>query len=375
MATTLDELLSPEEPDDALTFLLTQLASEGFPTTAWESGGAIYTVLKSEALTLSDKAKLVRDIAAGGLLELSEKKWLTLLASNRFQCDRFAATFAAGTVTLTNAGTGAQAIPAAGSWITGATGRRYNSTNTGVVNIPGSGGTAVLTYRAESPGAAYNIATATAVTLVTPLPGVTAALTVTTGSTWLTTQGTDEEPDAALKTRCRARWATVGLQKTRDAYLYLAVTAPGVTTPVTRIYVDDANPRGAGTVDVWIAGAAGPLSTADESLVRAYVLARKSPASDVAVANAVTVTVNVTADLYYGAAFTGAPAQAQAAVTALINATPVGGTLYWSAIVEALMAPDGVFKTVLTAPGADLALAANQVAVPGSFTLNLFPVS
>ena len=195
------------------------------------------------------------------------------------------------------------------------------------------------------------------------------ALTDAGEGTWLTTQGTDGEPDAALRTRCRARWATVGLQKTRDAYVFLATTVPGLTTPPTRVYVDDTNPRGPGSVDVWIAGPAGPLALEAEAVVRAYVVARRSVTADVQVRNATVLPIDVTADVYFRSQYTRALAQATDELTQLIHATELGGFVSVAEMYRALCAPDGVFDARITVPAANVPVARNQVAVPRTLTL------
>ena len=372
MATTLDDVLTPDSEDQALAFLLTQLAALGFPTTAWQTGGVAYTLLRVQAKALSNLAGLIAKLARGGLLDYAEKAWLTLLAKGWFQLDRYLSTFAVGQVALTVApGSGPYTISAGQLWIADNFGHRYNSSNTGSV-VLASGTTTQVPFRAENPGAAFNIAVGSGLTLTTPLPGVTAALPDLGTGTWLTTQGTDDESDPALRTRCRTRWATIGLQKPRDAYVYLATNTPGVATPPSRVYVDDANPRGPGTLNVWIAGPAGPVSTADEALVRAYVVARKSPCADVQVANAVPVAVAITADVYYDGGYATALTQAADALTSLINAVPLGGTLSWAEAVGAITNVPGVYDVQnlrLNGGTANLTVAANQTAVAGVYTL------
>jgi hypothetical protein len=56
---------------------------------AWQTGSVVYTLLRIEALSLSDKVKLVAAIARGVLLDLSSGAWLTLLARSHYGLDRY----------------------------------------------------------------------------------------------------------------------------------------------------------------------------------------------------------------------------------------------------------------------------------------------
>lgn len=369
--TTLDDLLSPESEDESLSYFLTELAAVGFPTTAWQTGGVAYTLIRVLAKAVSDKLALIRNLAASGFLDLAAGGWLTLLAKSAYTLDRYLATLAQGTIRIAiGASYAPQTVQPGQLWVTDNAGHRYNAVNPAPVAIS-AGASAVIPFRAESPGSAYNIANGTGLSMVTALPGMTAALEVS-GASWLTVQGADDETDANLRARCRARWATVGLNKTRDGFLFLAMNAPGVTTQPNRVYVDDTNPRGPGTCNVWLAGPGGPLPAPDVATIASYLSARQSVCSDVATANAVTRAVDVAATVYYRAAYTGALGDATNRVTAMLQALDLGAPVYLAEVLEQLMGAAGVYNVAgltLNGGAADLALAVNEVATVGTFTL------
>ena len=366
---TFAQLTATVSESDMLQYFLTELAGKGLPTIAWQSGGIIYTLLKIEARAFSDMLGLVSLVAKGGLLDFATGDWLTLLAKSAYQLDRDPSKFAVGGVEVAVAsGFGPITINPAQLWVVTPGGIRYNSTNTGVVTLPAGPSNTVIPFRAEAPGAAANVAIGTLLSLTTPIPGVSVGFHDYGSGVWQTSQGADAELDEALKARCRAKWSTIGLQKTVDGYVFLAENAPS-DTRVTRVSVESLSPRGPGTVNVWIAGPAGPLSSGDETIVRNYVQARASAAADVQVQNATAVPFNVTATIYYKSAFTSAVSQATENLTALVERTGLGGTIYKSAIIEALMLPDGVVNVVLSSPGSDTSIAANEVFTAGTFSL------
>lgn len=382
MTYTLSDLLVPPNEAQVTTTLLAALTSVGFPVTSWPAGGAGRTLVQSFARVLADGLGLVSNVARGGLLDLapgtdpgSPGDWLTLFAASHYGLPRRAAAFGTAKVRLTVAsGAGPYTITPGQLWATSAQGRRYNSANTTNVTALAGPSTVDIDLRAENAGAAYNLALGAVLTLETPLPGVTAATIESSGGsgTAMVIAGTDQERDAALRARCRSRWATIGLQKTAPAYDALARQVPSVGDPlvslVTRTKIDDTNPRGAGTVDVWIAGESGPLSAPEAAAVRDYLLARKSVTADLQVLNAAPVAVNVTAVLRVRNN-SGASAEAVTRVTAAINAVDIGGTLYRAQLIEELMTPAGVINAVLSIPFADISLVASQVFTVGTLTI------
>lgn len=374
---TLDDLLSAETEDSALTFLFTQLSSLKYPVTSWNSGGRAYTKLKAFARAIANISGSIKAIAAGGLLSLSTGDWLTLLAWEWYDTERNLATFAQGSIVITVAeGAGPYTIsPNQLIVFDQSTGRRFISANAVDVDLPAGPAAAPITFQAESPGSAYNSPIGGSLGFTTPLPGVTAAFQDLGSGTWLTQQGTDDEADETLQTRCRTKWALLGINKPADAYTFLALNTPGVGTPVSKVYVDDSNPRGPGSIDLWIASNAGPLPTADESLVRDYIVSLQSPSADAEVNNALTHGVTITVTIQFRGTFaTVVTATANDTIRKRIQQMPIGGTLYISQILEDLMGIDGVVNIplsslIINGVNDDLVLGVNQVAVFTSLTI------
>lgn len=382
MAYTLADLLSPPTEVQLTTTILAALSSLGFPVTSWPVGGAGRTLVQAFARVLAAVLVLVANVARGSLLDLatgtdpgSPGDWLSLLAKSQYQLDRRAPTFAKVKLRLSaSSGAGPYTITPGQLWALSSAGRRYNSANTGNVVLSAGPSTADIELLAENPGVAYNLGLGAVLTLETPLPGVTALSIESSGGsgTAMVSAGVDQESDAALRLRCKSRWQTIGLQKTSDAYDALAKQAPSAADPdvypVTRTKLDDTNPRGAGTVNLWIADAAGPLTTPDETAVRAYCVARKSVTADLQVANAVARPINVTATIYVQGN-SGAQAEAVTRLTAAINAVAIGGTVFDGQLIEELMTPTGVYDATITSPTGDVVLAANEVATVGTLTI------
>ncbi len=366
-----DDLITPKTYADmrAALFALLQNPPSGgaFPVTSWREGDVARTLTEVDAQSLAELSKLIVAIASGGLLEKATGDWLTLLAWNVYGLERGPAVATLGTCRLTAAaGVGPYFISPGQLWAASTTGLRYQSANTSGLTVP-LGGTLNLTFRAEEPGAAYNVANGTITSLLTSLPGVSISNPNPGSGSWVTTVGVDVESDELLKIRCRARWAELGFGSPDEAYdLWAKAAATAITR--TRPVPDVAGPNGGG-VTIYVAGPSGPVTTGDVAAAQTYIAARAPltviPTVVNTTANAQTITATLFGKPQYQAS---ALAAATAALQALAASIPIGGTLYRAAVLEALMSPGGVQNATLSAPAADVVLAAGQVL---TLTVNL----
>lgn len=397
MATTytLADLLSPETADDALDVLLTDLAAQGFPTTAWDDFEPIVGLLRADARALSSLLALLSITARAGLVELSPGTdagspgdWLSLLAGN-YGLTRSAATYAKLRATVSMAPTASPYTLSAGGLtiehVTGGLRYRYVS-NAAFTGVIAPGGSLVIELDAEIAGRAYNRALGAIVAPVQSIPGMTVVLTDAGGGTPMVISGVDAERDSSLRARLRTRWDTIGLQKTSLGLEFLARNTPGVSTPITRVSIDALNPRGTGTVDIWLATDAGPALAPDVALVNTYVRDRSAIGSDVLVqaasAEAVAIGCTVRAP---GAIASEVAAALALALDELVLSIPLGGTLYLSQLVDVLQDESlGVrnvdLSTITIAVGGgapslmtgDVTLASlSYVAVPAAHTITV----
>lgn len=343
---TLSELLTAKTATTILGELLAKMAAKGFELSDWFSGSVQRTLVEIDAEALAEAFKLIPLIAAAGFLDLATGAWLDLLAKSQYNLVRNPSVYTLGTITLTcAAGFGPVTVEAGDLILATASGKQFRNTAGGTI---ADGGTLVLAIKAESPGTLYNVPNASITKLLTPIPGVTA----NNPSGWLTTSGANEESDALLRERCRARWGDL-TGSTATAYEYWARTA---SASVTKVLILDQNPRGEGTVDVVIWGEGGlggdVVTTVDD-----YVQAKRPLCSNVEVYAADELVVTVTATIKVKAA-----SRAAAEATALANLaqlqvdTAIGGTLRDEFILTAITSPAGVTEVTMTNPVGDTAL-------------------
>jgi uncharacterized phage protein gp47/JayE len=352
--------------DQVFTSLLGTLAAQGFPAAAWQPGSVPRTLLRASSEALSVLYGIVGDTGAAAFLDYATGAWLTLHAASRFDVTRAAATFAEHSLTLVNAsGAGPYTIGPGALVMASSGGVRFRSTNTANVVVPLSGSVTV-TLRAEVSGPAGNAAPAV---ILSP---ANAGMSSTYGS--VTKSGADEESDANLRARCRAKWSTLGRGATLDAYVYLATSCPEAPT-VTRAKA--ATGGGNGTVTVYVAQTSAAATGGQVSTVLAYVTAR-APATDGAtVVAADVVTVNVSGAVTFESATyntSDAHAAIEAALEAALGARPIGEDVDLGALYAAIRgATPGVLDVDLNTPSGDTAVGVDEVSEAGTISLTYAP--
>lgn len=342
------------------------LAFPTFPVTSWNSGGVARTLVEADAQATWDLLNAIETITEGGFLFTASGSWLDLVAQNMYGLTRNPAVSTQGLVNLTAAsGAGPYTIAPGTMYLATASGLRYININSFV--IPLSGTVSGVLFQAEKPGSVYNVGNNNITVLVTGLAGVTANNPDPgpPSHSWITQSGQDTESDSALQARCAARWVALG---PGNPALYYDSQAKKANTAVTRtnVFPDGST---AGQVDVVLAGAAGGVSGGVVSQVQTALQAVAPQLITVLCSSATGVTVTVTATLYvYAASLASVTANAANALAALIAGIAVGGTVYLNDIIAILSAPSlpGVRNVVVTSPGSDTVLTANQVATLSS---------
>lgn len=196
---------------------------------------------------------------------------------------------------------------------------------------PNPGGAAVeVAMTAQQAGAAGNIGNSATLALVTSYPGLSVTNPAITGTqTWITRRGRDAETLPKLKARCDQQWSNLSFDVSSERFARIirdAFEASGETSPITRIYVDDTNPDGPGSVWVYMARDSGPATADDVALVNAYVTPRyKAGSGPFASKAAVVLTITISGTIKGPANETTALTQASAALSALAPKYAIGG--------------------------------------------------
>jgi phage-related baseplate assembly protein len=382
MSYSLAELTTPLTADEVEAAIYAALVARGAKTTAWKPGAVVRTIIAGVAIVLAAFSSLAALVAAGGFLDLATGDWLTLLARYAFGVERIGATFATGTVTLTNASGTAYSGGADDLIVQNSTTDAvYRSTEAWSLDAAGGPNDEIdvevraVEARSDSTSPAGDVDA-----LVTTLSGVA----VTNAAALI---GTDEEEDPALRTRCLERTGPLSPNGPKDAYAYAArgaLDANGDSIGVTRVATQAV---GDGTVNVWVATATGAVTgdpddpATDLGAIAAAIYEQAEPLSvEAVVASATAYPIAVTYELwiYTSAGLSEADVEAlvETALEDLFARTPIGchlvGStryLYQDDIKTAIgSVRDEIFHVTVTAPPALVVSTISAVMTLGTVT-------
>lgn len=383
MATvSVDQLVTVPTKDQQLQTVIDLLDSLGFSTTSWQDGSVDRTKLEVFAQCYVTLATIIRDLARSGFNADAVGDWLTLFSASQYDNTRAVARSTKGTVVLT----ASASAPGPFTIDTGANqkivadtvnGYIYRNTTGGTLN---AGSTLEVTVQADVAAANRDVANDTITILKTPMAGVTVSNPAISGtSTWITQFGADPESDDELKFRNQTKWGTLAPDGPESAYLNWAVTADAA---VTRVTVNDLNPRGPGTANLYLAGANGAVGASVVAAVDDYIQGvtdgkrRRGLNVDLETSSAANLTVVITGTVFILAQYNTTELQdaIKLAIDTFFKAIPIGGTktsstgpgyVILSGLANAIFqAGTGVFNAKISSPTDDVELAATQVAVP-----------
>jgi uncharacterized phage protein gp47/JayE len=356
---SLFDVQTPLARDSIRSLLLSLLDAAGFPVDAWQDEGSARALVEMAAQLGAEQSKPVALLAKMPFLDTSEADFLSAKLKSDFDEERNPAVATIMPVRLVNAGSTTYSKNAREIILTSSSGRTYS-------NVAGASVTAaattVVNFVAEVAGAAGNVPAQT-MQLTTPLAGVTAIF-----DGGFITAGADEESDPAARERARTKWATLRTEKIRAGITNLVRTA---APSVTGHSIDDENPRGPGTLDVYLAGDNATAGSGDVTLVQTaldgalFGTGTDEPAG-LAIA-APTLSLDLDATVYVrGVTEEAALTALTAAWQAFLVTVPVGGfdlspgpqnVILPGQIVDAFSEVAGVVSTAVE-------LGADQIDVP-----------
>jgi uncharacterized phage protein gp47/JayE len=265
MALSVQQITTPPTQAEVAQWIIDTLQDFGLQTTGWQPGRVQLTIVNMIARVASGFGYIIASTARATQLVSATGPALDAYALNRFDETRADAQKTAGPFTLTNSGTLPHTIGIGDLLFESSSGIQYQNTEA-MTLAAGPGTVDTIDVEAVLAGAAGNIANDATIALVTPLAGVsvTNPSPGTDGSgdplPWYSLRtGADPETDAQLREACSTKWGLLAVEKTSTAVKHLALSVDGVA----KVALNDANPRGAGTVDVYVAASSALVSTAE----------------------------------------------------------------------------------------------------------------
>jgi hypothetical protein len=243
-----------------------------------------FTEARAEGIRATIAATVNPDAVSG--------TWLDIVLKGRYQEDRIPALKTkARPYVGAAAGGGTQVIKPGDLRADAGNGIFFVNTQGGTI---AAGVTGQLDFECEVAGIIGDVADLA----ITGFQRAPAGLTISNPAGWKTAGGRDAEKDGPYRKRCYAKWLSIGAGWTRDAFDYWV---PKFAPSVTRIYVDDSNPLGSGSLKVYLANSTGPATIGELATVLAGLISRAfRPLGTVLpiVVAAPLVTITVTGTVY-----------------------------------------------------------------------------
>lgn len=278
-----------KDEEDIMSALVADAQSQLPQVTNYNSGGIFRTIL--EIFTRGIKAfyDLLANVIRQAFVQTATGNWLDLKVGE-IGITRKPALKTEGDITFRRTGTSGNVVIPIGTIVetdVDTQGRKYRFITTEEAILLNGTTSITAPAEAEFAGAEFNLGNSTIKNLVTTIAGVDS---VDNPSGWLTREGTDVENDTDLRYRYRLKWEELAMGATKMAYVGYAMEVNGVVD----VEVDDAWPRGQGTVDVYITGTNGMPTAELIAAVQAVVNAKKPICSDADVLAPAAVVINAT---------------------------------------------------------------------------------
>ena len=363
--------------DQIVTDMLTKIADRT-KLTNFNVGSVIRTLVEVFCAAIADLGDLILAALKAGFLATATGYWLDLKAKE-FGVVRHPAKRAEGIVYFMRSVPRDENItlPAGTiiSTLKDSEGKAYRYlTQDEVVLVAGTSEIAASII-AQSAGAEFNVGPGSIKKTVVHIRGVD---TVENRSDWITSEGTNQESDESLRRRAFLAWEELTQGSTERAYISWALS----DSRVTSAFVNGHQPRGQGTVNIYILGAGGMPSPSLIADVQAIIDENRPLCSDALVlapdSKDVTIDLAITPKRY--AVTTEIEAEVRKRIEAYFNPQGdpdyrwidplgVGQKVIFNQLVEIVMSVDGVYDVLLSSPTGDIEIDTDQLPTLASLVI------
>lgn len=376
MPLSIDDIQEPLTIDELKSFLFEKLSELNFPVEAWQDEGGARSFVELQSATGVELSKVIAQLATLPYLGDATGKFLSKLTQSHYDEPRAVAVRTVFDVDMVNSGGSSHVIALRQLISKASNGTTFTNITAPVVT---AGVTTTVTWEAQIAGSASNVPAQT-LELVTPLAGVQA---VYDGN--ITTVGADEESDPKLTERARGKWGTLRVSKIEEGVRNLVRTA---APNIHSVGFNSQNPRGPGTVDVYLAAQNATAGGADVIAVQAALdvafFGNGTVTKLVEAIAAPTIAQNLTGTIYFtGVEPTDLANNILAAWREFLAEIPIGGfnlspgpvnVLLQGQVVNKLSDVSGVVGIVLTVPAPLTVIPANTKVIEGTFNVTFTPV-
>lgn len=367
----LDEILPVPDRDELASSIQEELKGEGFAITNFATGGVFYALMMIFIQIRIELVKLLRKVLNNVFVRHAEGDWLELKAAD-FSKTRKQPLKTKGYVTLQRAMPGGAIKLSKGDVFKtdpDILGEELRYLVVDNATMPATETSFKVLVEAEKAGAVYNVPPGQIKKSLTHIEGVDG---ITNDADWIVQEGSDLEDIESLRERTLNAWAELSTLPIADKYKNVCEAVPGVLF----VRVDDLHPRGQGTIDVIVTGAAGEATEGLLAAVRVAADQIKGPYDDVLVKSSETVPqdIDVTIWIPADADDTGLEAREKAVLTDLLKIRKGRelNRLVHSDIIYATRKDSDIIRNVIvTTPSSDVELENDKVIVLGEVNVTI----
>lgn len=284
----LDEVLPVPEIDELKDDIIAELEDEGFVITNFSSGGVFYTLMMIVLRVRIELVQLLRTVLNNLFVSHASGTWLELKAAD-FSKKKKRAVKTQGYITLRRSMDGeAVRIPKATIFKTfkdiNGDELRFLTMEDTVMQATAT--SVRILVEAEKEGARYNVPVGQISKSLTHLEGID---NIKNEDDWIKQEGSDIEDDESLRNRTLNAWAELSSRPIADKYKNVCESVEGVLF----VTVNDLHPRGQGTIDIVVTGAAGEATEALLDKVRAQANSIRGEYDNILVKSSETVAQDI----------------------------------------------------------------------------------
>jgi len=313
----------------------------GVPVTSWEVGDPTDSLAQWVTEEIAALEVVFVDFCKSAFLDYAAAdstlyEWLVIVAAQNFGYVARTATYATGTIRLTNTAGGIYTFDIGDLTIKNSvTGATYHNTESGTL-LGGTLSMATiidLAIEADLPGSASTSGVGDIDTMVTTFLGVTC-------SNAAVVTGQDAEPATSIVTGCRAKLARMTNGGPKDAYVSVALDS-ALTGTTEAIKARSTSDSVTGQVSVYVASATGTVTAPSLALIQSAVELWAEPLCITptvysATAMSFSVQYSVVAYKSWGLTSVEAVAAIDAALMAWFAERPIGGDITPTATLGSL---------------------------------------
>jgi len=366
----MEKIIPIPDEEEEMENIEAELAEADFPITNFKKGGVFYHIIRMFVTLFIELKQLARTILNSCFILHAQGDWLEIKAAD-FSKSLKEAVKARGYVTVYRAEyDNAVQVTKGHCFKTepDASGNELKFYTVEDTVIDAGAQIGKVLVEAEEPGTYYNVAPGKITISMIHIDGMDY---VTNEKEWLIREGADVEDYEDLRSRCTSSWAELATRTIEEKLRNAARSVPGVLDA----RVDAQHPRGQGTVDVIVTGAAGEASPELIRKVGEAIEPLKGNYEDYLVKSSEVVRQDFELVIYLAedAATDGVDAQATKLIEDMMALTRGEmNTLYRDSIIQVLSTKiDNYRKTDILQPSDDMVLEQDKVIMAGDINVTV----